>query len=71
MKKVILKIDGMHCEGCSSRLEKSLNVQDGIIKASVDLENKLAVIEYENIDVEKIEEYIEDTGFKSLGTVEK
>lgn len=71
MKKVILEIEGMHCEGCSSRLEKSLKVQDGITSAKVDLESRKATICYDGIDIEKIEEYIADTGFKSLGVVEE
>ena len=28
MKEVCLKIKGMHCEGCSTRLTKVLNNQD-------------------------------------------
>ena len=28
MKEVSLKIKGMHCEGCSTRLGKVLNTQD-------------------------------------------
>ena len=71
MKKVILKIDGMHCDGCSSRLEKSLNIQDGIKKAYVDFASNVATIEYQDIGLEKIEEYIEEAGFKSLGIEEK
>lgn len=71
MKKICLKIEGMHCVGCASRLEKILNVQDGIKKANVDFDSKLATIEYEDIALNKIEEYIESVGFKSNGLEEK
>ena len=37
MNKVILKIDGMSCSGCSNGLEKYLNKQKGIESASVNL----------------------------------
>lgn len=67
MEKIILKIEGMHCDACKNRLEKALNSRDNIISAKVSLENNLAEIEYEKITKDKIEEYIEDIGFKSLG----
>ena len=67
MEKIVLKIDGMHCNGCSERLEKVLNKKDNIKKANVSFEKKEAVIEFEGITKEDIEEYIEDAGFKSLG----
>ena len=67
MNKIILKIDGMHCTGCSERLEKVLNKKDNIKKAKVDFDKKIATIEYEKITKDEIEEYIEDAGFKSLG----
>ena len=30
---VTLKIAGMHCNGCSSNLEKMLNKRDGVISS--------------------------------------
>lgn len=67
MRKVILKIDGMTCSACSSGLEKYLNKQDGI-KANVNLVLSQALIEYEDyISIEKINEYIKEAGFESLG----
>ena len=67
MNKVVLKIDGMHCDKCSERLEKFLNNKDGIISCKVSLKKKEAVIEYDKITIKEIESYIEDIGFKSLG----
>ena len=68
MKKVILSIGGMSCSACSSGLEKYLNKQEGI-KASVNLVLAQALVEYDEtkLDVEKIEEYIKEAGFESLG----
>ena len=42
MKKVKLNIEGMHCTGCSTRLEKVLNNVDGVEDAKVSLEEKKA-----------------------------
>ncbi len=67
MNKVVLKIDGMHCDGCANRLQKALNKKENIKSAKVSFEKKQAEIEYEKISKEKIEEYIEEIGFKSLG----
>ncbi len=68
MKKIILSIDGMTCSACSNGLEKYLNKQNGV-KASVNLVMANASIEYDEkvVTVEKLEEYVKQAGFKSLG----
>ena len=66
MKKVEIKVEGMHCEGCSKRLTKVLSNVDGVKNAEVSLENKLADIEYDDT-VAKLEDFyeaIEDAGFE-------
>ena len=69
MKKIILSIDGMTCSACSNGLEKYLNKQNGIINSSVNLVMANATVDYdENIlDQEKIEKYVKQAGFTSLG----
>ncbi|MBP5678248.1 MAG: heavy-metal-associated domain-containing protein [Bacilli bacterium] len=67
MSKIILNIDGMHCDKCAERLENALKKKENIKSAKVSFETRKAVIEYENITKEQIEEYIEDIGFQSLG----
>ena len=69
MKKIILSIDGMTCSACSNGLEKYLNKQKGIEKASVNLVMANATIEYneKELNQEKIEEFVKQAGFKSLG----
>ena len=66
MKEINLKIEGMHCVGCSTRLEKVLNNLEGIETAKVSLEEKKATIKYDEtkINIETIKEAIEDAGFK-------
>ena len=67
MKKVILKVEGMKCEGCKNRLQNYLNSKEGV-NAKVDLENKEVVIEYDDkLEIKDLENYIGDMGFKSLG----
>ncbi|MGN1270094.1 MAG: heavy metal translocating P-type ATPase [Clostridia bacterium] len=69
MKKINLSIDGMTCSACSNGLEKYLNKQNGISKAVVNLVMANAIIEYDEklLNIEKIEEFIKQAGFKSLG----
>lgn len=66
MKETNLKIEGMHCAGCSTRLEKVLNDLEGVETAKVSLEEKKATIKYDEtkINIENIKEAIEDAGFK-------
>ena len=66
MKEIKLKIKGMHCTGCSNRLEKILNNTDGVENAIVSFEEKQAIITYNEsqIDLEKLKETIKDAGFK-------
>lgn len=69
MKKIILSIDGMTCSACSNGLEKYLNKQPGIQDASVNLVMANALIKYDEkiLNQEKIEKFIKEAGFKSLG----
>ena len=66
MGEIKLKIEGMHCAGCSNRLEKILNNVDGIESAKVSLEEKSADIKYneEEVELNTILQEIEDAGFK-------
>lgn len=66
MKEIKLKIEGMHCAGCSNRLEKILNNVDGVESAKVSLGEKSADIKYneEEVELNTILQEIEDAGFK-------
>src|SRR5699024_3405981 len=46
MEKVELDVFGMTCATCSTRIEKMLNKQEGVGRATVNLANETAVIEY-------------------------
>ena len=69
MKNIILSIDGMTCSACSNGLEKYLNKQNGIFNANVNLVMANATITYDEkiLNQEKIEKYVKQAGFKSLG----
>lgn len=69
MKKIILAIDGMTCSACSNGLERYLNKQNGVKSASVNLVMANATVEYDEkvLDQSKIEQFVKEAGFKSLG----
>lgn len=69
MKKILLAIDGMTCSACSNGLEKYLEKQEGITTTSVNLIMANALIEYDEtlLNQKKIEKFIKEAGFKSLG----
>ena len=55
-------VDGMTCEiMCASKIQKELTAKDGVQKATVDFENKLATIEYDSgvTSPEKLVEMVE------------
>ena len=59
----------MTCSACSNGLEKYLNKQDGISKASVNLVMNNASIEYDDkkLSLEDLDKFVAKAGFKSLG----
>ena len=64
-EKVSIKIGGMSCAACSSRVEKNLNKAAGIISASVNLTTETATVEYDvnTISIKGIEDIIKETGY--------
>ncbi len=66
MKEIELNIKGMHCTGCSNRLEKVLNNLEGVESASVSFEEAKAFIKFdqEKQSEQRIKEAIADAGFE-------
>lgn len=61
-----LTIQGMHCSGCSTRLENILNNLEGVESVKVSLEKSVATIKYndDKISLKMILQEIEDAGFR-------
>lgn len=68
MSKETIRIGGMTCAACSSRVEKALNKTEGIITASVNLATETASVEYdpEKIQLPEIEEVVKKTGYEVI-----
>lgn len=68
MKKITLKIKGMHCESCARTIERALLKEKGLISANVNFSLGKATVEYdrEKIDENQIKKAIKKTGYETL-----
>lgn len=66
MENIELRIEGMHCTGCSARLQKVLSNLDGVSNAEVSFEKGMANIEFnkEIVTLDEIKNAIVDSGFE-------
>lgn len=71
--KTTLIVEGMTCAACSSRVEKVLNKQEGVVKATVNLSTNKAVVEYPSgvIDEDILVKIIEKAGYKAEVEIER
>lgn len=69
MEKINLKIEGMHCSGCSERLKKVLPNLDGVRVVDISFETGEANLEvdFSKVKIEDINEVIADAGFSVVG----
>ncbi|MEM2856094.1 MAG: heavy metal translocating P-type ATPase [Candidatus Nitrosocaldaceae archaeon] len=65
MRRVALKIGGMHCAGCVVAIQDYLSDLDGVNRCEVNLGSGKAILEYDPsiIDLSKIERSIEEVGY--------
>ncbi|WP_320173145.1 copper-translocating P-type ATPase [Maridesulfovibrio sp.] len=65
--ELTLPISGMTCSACSSRLERVLNANDGVIEAQVSLASESATLNFNpaKISLRQIRQLIADAGFES------
>ena len=63
---VVLKVEGMMCTHCKSKVEKVCKNISGITDAVVDLQNKQVTVSGE-VDVIKVKQAIVQAGFQVVG----
>ena len=63
---VTIRVEGMHCGGCASSIEKKLKATEGVEEVRVSFEKKEAWVKYndQKTSVAKLHEVIKSTGFK-------
>ncbi len=63
MKKKII-IEGMSCGHCSGRVTKALNELEEVVEATVDLQDKSAVVELSSeVSDQLLKDTVEDAGY--------
>jgi len=72
MKKVNLKITGMHCASCSALVTKGLAKTEGVLSANVNLSTEKAHVEYDETraDVAKLIEAVKKKGYGAAVSTE-
>ena len=65
--QVSLKVEGMHCGGCTTGVKDCLQKLDGVKEAEVNLEKEEALVSYdpEKVTKEKMVEEINKIGYKA------
>lgn len=65
---ITLTIEGMHCDGCVSSVEKALSAVPGVAKVAVDLDKATAEIKADDsVSRAALNEAVEDAGFDIAG----
>lgn len=69
MGETVLKIEGMHCDGCAARIRTVLEREPGVRSAEVSFTNKQARVEYnlQSLDEGRLVEVVETAGFEVTG----
>ena len=64
---VTIKVSGMSCGACSSKVKTALEKCEGVIQAEVSHQSGEAVVKFDNskTDAEKIKEAVKGAGFKA------
>ncbi len=65
MKEIIIKVEGMVCNGCENRVQNALKTIEGIEKIVANHKNGTVIVTSKNeVEENVIKEKIEDIGFE-------
>jgi copper chaperone CopZ len=68
MNEIVLKINGMMCEGCENRVKNAVQNIDGVEKVIADHNTgKVSITTNKEVSKEVIEETLEDIGYEIVG----
>jgi len=64
MKEIIIKVDGIMCEGCENRIQNAVSEIFGVESVNASHEEGIVkIILNSDVDIDMIKEIIEDLGF--------
>ena len=65
MKKIKLKVKGMHCASCAGNIERSLKRIPGLKNATVSMMTRKAIVEADdNVSEEEMKRAVSRAGYK-------
>lgn len=65
--EITMKIEGMQCGHCSSRVKGALEKVEGVATAEVSHETGIAVVKGENLNAAALKTAVENQGFDVVG----
>ncbi len=69
--KIIIIVDGMHCEHCAKKVTDAILKVDDSAKVKVDLKSGEVTITSKNsVDISSVKENVNETGFTFVGVKE-
>jgi Cu+-exporting ATPase len=68
--KTVLKIKGMMCAHCTSRVQKALQSVDGVEKVTISLEEQTATVITDEVAREQLIEAVTDAGYEVVEVIE-
>lgn len=64
MKEIIIKVEGMVCNGCENRVQNALKTIEGVEKVVADYRNgTVTVTTNDKVEIDALKYKIEDIGF--------
>lgn len=68
MKKVTLKIEGMHCASCAINIDGDLEEKNGVIASNTNYAKQESTVEFDesNVKLEDIVNQITETGYTAI-----
>ncbi|WP_080416608.1 heavy metal translocating P-type ATPase [Burkholderia ubonensis] len=66
LNTIVLTVDGMHCGGCTGRVQRALAGVPGVVDAAVDLADRSATVSaHDTVDPARLVEAIGDAGYRA------
>ncbi|OMG74396.1 heavy metal translocating P-type ATPase [Burkholderia ubonensis] len=66
LNTIVLTVDGMHCGGCTGRVQRALAGVPGVVDAAVDLDDHSATVSaHDTVDPARLVEAVSDAGYRA------
>ncbi|WP_080435226.1 heavy metal translocating P-type ATPase [Burkholderia ubonensis] len=66
LNTIVLTVDGMHCGGCTGRVQRALAGVPGVVDAAVDLADRSATVSaHDAVDPARLVEAVSDAGYRA------